>query len=143
MDSQHPTRAPCRATVARPPSVTRTILLVEDDATIRDTVNDLLCDEGYEVIAVADGGAAISTLRHYADDSESLCLVLLDMMLPIANGLEVLHTLSTLGSYVPVVAMSADHDCLGRARTAGAQALLPKPFKLEQLLAITESNCSR
>ena len=119
MDIQHPTRAPCRATVARPPSVTRTILLVEDDATIRDTVNDLLCDEGYEVIAVADGGAAISTLRHYADDSESLCLVLLDMMLPIANGLAVLHTLSTLGSYVPVVAMRRSRHTRPPSRTGG------------------------
>src|SRR5690348_2152790 len=103
-----------------------TILLVEDDQSIRDIVSDVLCDDGYHVITVEDGGAAIVALRGHRPPPAGLCLVLLDMMLPVADGLRVLQELALLGNYVPVVAMSADRDQLVRARAAGAQTTLPK-----------------
>jgi DNA-binding NtrC family response regulator len=55
--------------------------------------------------------------------------------------MQVLKALSELGSFVPVVAMSADHAQLVRAERAGAEATLEKPFDLDRLLAIVERNC--
>jgi DNA-binding response OmpR family regulator len=65
------------------------------------------------------------------------------MMLPGADGLAVLRALSNRGNYVPVVAMSADYHQLARARGAGVDATLPKPFNLDRLLAVVERNYGR
>jgi DNA-binding response OmpR family regulator len=73
--------------------------------------------------------------------TDDLCLVLLDMMLPIADGVAVLRAFSDLGGYVPVVAMSADYNQLARAMDAGAQAAFRKPFDLDRLLAVVRHNC--
>ena len=124
-------------------SVASTILLVEDDDAIRAIVGDVLRDDGYQVIAIDDGGAAITALHQHRPPPEALCLVLLDMMLPSADGVRVLETLAGLGSYVPVVAMSASRDELARAQAAGAQATLTKPFDLDRLIAVVERNCRR
>jgi CheY-like chemotaxis protein len=118
-----------------------TILLVEDDEAIRMVLTEFLRGEGYEVVAVADGGVAISFLRQHEPPPDALCLVILDMMLPVADGVQVMHALAGLGNYVPVVAMSADRDALGAARTAGAETVISKPFDLDQLLAVAERNC--
>ncbi len=62
-------------------------------------------------------------------------------MLPVASGVEVLRTLSELGSCVPVLAMSADRQQLHWAREAGAALTIPKPFDLDRLLAVVQRNC--
>jgi len=119
------------------------LLLVEDDLTIRTVIAELLTDEGYEVIKAEDGQTAITMLRNHHPPPEALCLVILDMMLPKASGIDVLHTLAELGSYVPVVAVSADREQLRRATEAGADDTLWKPFDLDRLLAVVERNCGR
>ena len=120
----------------------QTLLLVEDNPVIRSVVADLLTDEGYEVIEAEDGGAAISVLREHRPPVDGLCLVILDMMLPEASGLDVLRALSELGSYTPVLAMSADYQQLRRAIEAGADDTLRKPFSLDELTQVVERNCS-
>src|SRR5215212_5996823 len=119
----------------------RAILLVEDDPSIRAVVGDLLRYEGYEVFEAADGGAAIAALRDRRPPPDSLGLVILDMMLPVADGVQVLDALAGWGSYVPVLAVSADRGQLRRAAGAGADATLPKPYDLDLLLAVVERNC--
>jgi CheY-like chemotaxis protein len=121
----------------------RAILVVEDDPAIRDMVGEALRDEGYEVVEAPDGGAAITALRERRPTPDALCLMILDMMLPVADGVEVLRALADLGSYVPVLAVSADRGQLRRAAEAGADATLPKPFDLDRLLAVAERNCAR
>lgn len=118
------------------------ILVVEDDPTIRLTISELLRDEGHTVIEASDGANAVAVLRARRPPPATLCLVLLDMMLPIIDGVQVLQVLATLGSYVPVVAMSADHVQLLQAVRAGAEATLGKPFDLDRLLDVVERNCS-
>jgi DNA-binding response OmpR family regulator len=120
-----------------------TLLLVEDDADIRAILVDMLTDEGYTVIEAEDGQAAIRVLREHCSPPDTLCLVILDMMLPKADGVEVLQTLAELGHSVPVVAMSADPQQLRRASEAGADDTLWKPFQIERLLAVVERNCAR
>jgi CheY-like chemotaxis protein len=117
------------------------ILVVEDDAAIREIVCELLRDEGFDVYAAEDGAAAIGALRHHLPPPETLCLVILDMMLPRSNGVQVLDTLAKLGRYVPVLAVSADREQLARAARAGAAATLEKPYDLDRLLSIVERNC--
>lgn len=124
------------------PAPRRSILLVEDDRTIREVVSELLADEGYAVVTAGEGEQAIALLRDHRPPPESLCLVILDMMLPVADGVQVLRALSSLGAYVPVVAMSADTGQLRRASQAGAEDTLAKPFDVDQLLSVVARNCS-
>jgi two-component system response regulator ResD len=123
-------------------SVAPTLLLVEDEPLIRMLLTELFTDEGYIVIEAMDGQVAIQVLREHRPPPEALQLVILDMMMPLADGLDVLQEVADLGSYVPVVAMSADRECLHQASAAGAVETFSKPFDLERLLTVVKRNCS-
>ena len=118
-----------------------TILLVEDDAAVRGLVGDVLRDEGYAVIEIPDGSKAIAALQAHCPPPRSLSLVILDMMLPGADGVSVLGALADLGDYVPVIAMSADRGQLTRAMKAGARSTVAKPFDLDQFLTVVGRTC--
>ena len=119
------------------------VLLVEDEIPIRDLLATLLREEGYEVQEVADGAAAIRVLEDDPDPASHVCVILLDMMLPRVDGVGVLHYLANNAIYLPVVAMSASSEHLHAARAAGAQAVVPKPFDIERLLATVDRACGR
>jgi CheY-like chemotaxis protein len=124
-----------------PPTDSRLVLLVEDEPCLREMVSEFLEFEGYEVIEARDGTQAVQILNERRPPPESLCIVLLDMMMPRLNGMDVLHHLTDLGEYVPVVAMSANRELLAEAAAAGAKATLPKPFDLDRLLRVVARNC--
>ena len=114
---------------------TPTLLLVERRSEHpRRLSADLLKDDGYRVLEAEDGKAAIRILREHCPPPDSLCLVILDMMLPEASGLDVLRELAKLGNYTPVVAMSADYQQLRRATDAGLMTRCRKPFNLDELM---------
>jgi CheY-like chemotaxis protein len=69
----------------------RTVLVVEDEAPIREILTCALSDRGYEVQEARDGLQAIRALDEQHADGDRPCIVLLDMMLPRVNGLEVLR----------------------------------------------------
>jgi CheY-like chemotaxis protein len=117
------------------------VLVVEDDPGIRELVTMALEDEGFQVEEARDGAAAIQAINEPRPLAERLCLILLDMMLPKADGLEVLSHLSAQGCYIPVVAMSANRQKLAAAEQAGAQETLPKPFELDDLLGVVGRCC--
>jgi CheY-like chemotaxis protein len=118
-----------------------TVLIVDDERSIRDFLSLALEQEGYAVVEAADGAQAVQLLEQHQPPSAQLCLVLLDMMLPNGDGVDVLHHLASLGTYVPVVAMSASSAHLNMALAAGAQATLPKPFDLDGLIDTVQRNC--
>ena len=124
-----------------PDTSSRAILVVEDDDLLRSVVVELLKDEGYDIIEAPDGRAAIDALRDHRPPPEALGLVILDMMLPEADGVEVLRALADYGGYVPVVAMSADAEQLRCAARDGADAMLLKPFNVDRLLEVVGRNC--
>ena len=64
--------------------------------------------EGYIVVKAEDGGTAIELLRDHRPPPNPLCLVILDLTLPVADDVQVLRALASHGTSVPVVAMSAD-----------------------------------
>jgi CheY-like chemotaxis protein len=113
----------------------RTIVLVEDDDGIRETMAALLEDEGYKVMQAANGEEGLKALRTTADP----CLVLLDLWMPVMNGWQMLAVLRDDGELarVPVVVISAAGDL---PPPAGAAAFLRKPIRLETLLESVETH---
>ena len=110
----------------------RRILLVEDEDTLVTGLVYALEREGYVVEVERDGAAALARLRTSAPD-----LVLLDVMLPKKNGLEVLAALRREGRHVPVILLTAkgtEGDKL-KGFDLGADDYVTKPFSLAELLA--------
>ena len=107
------------------------ILLVEDERTLTSALRFTLQKEGYRVICAADGGTALRLFR-----SEPIDLVLLDLMLPVLDGIEVCRAIRR-DSSVPVMmvtAKSAEPDkVLGL--DLGADDYLTKPFGMRELVA--------
>src|SRR5438876_6399403 len=107
------------------------ILAVDDDDQIAHIVRDLLRRKGYSVDQVADGPAALAAVRAHAFD-----LVILDLMLPGLDGVEVCRRLHALGG--PPVIMLTARDAVAEkiaGLESGADDYLTKPFVLEELVA--------
>src|SRR2546423_1999093 len=109
----------------------RTILVVEDDATLRETLVDALDVEGFRVVSAADGRAALTTFRAEKPD-----LVLLDLMLPELSGIEVCRIIRA-ESGVPILMLTARDSELDKVvgLELGADDYVTKPFGLRELLA--------
>ncbi len=107
------------------------ILLVDDDRQFCQSVRASLEDNGYLVAVAHDRAQAEHCLRH-----RSFSLILLDLMLPDADGLDLLGELRQK-SMIPLLVTSARHDQGDRmaALELGADGYLPKPFDLRELLA--------
>ncbi len=111
----------------------QTILVVDDEEAIAEAVRARLESEGFRVIAAADGREAIEAHAEHHPD-----LVVLDLMLPGMDGLEVCRKLrELLRQATPVLMLTARDDVSDRIRglDAGADDYLPKPFDLDELLA--------
>lgn len=108
------------------------ILLVEDDARIAGEVERALVAAGYVVETVDNGEDA-----WFAGDTEDFAAVVLDLGLPRLDGLSVLKRWRANGRAVPVIALTARGTWAERVDgiDAGADDYLPKPFRMEELLA--------
>jgi CheY-like chemotaxis protein len=113
----------------------KSIVLIEDDEGIRETMAALLEEEGYHVVQAANGQEGLSRIREVVDP----CLVLLDLWMPVMNGWQMLAALQREPSlqHVPVVVISAAGDS---RPPDGAAAFLRKPIRLETLLESVESH---
>lgn len=109
-----------------------TILVVEDDPSVRDALARALGFEGYEVDTARDGGVALSMMREMAPD-----LVLLDVMMPYVDGIEVCRRIRAKGDRVPILMLTAKAAVGDRVEglDAGADDYVTKPFALDELLA--------
>ena len=122
----------CRAERSRAPSLALVvrILLVEDDATVREAVAAYLTRAGYDVDAVASGDRAVDRFVERPAD-----LVLLDLMLPGMGGLEVCRRLRSMRRDLPVVMVTArgqEHERV-QGLQHGADDYVTKPFSLREL----------
>ena len=111
------------------------VLVVEDDAMIREVLTMTLDEEGYEVRAVTHGREALDVLGGWPAD-----LILLDLMLPILDGWGFLAERQRLGvaEAVPVIVVSAARRAVAVRTGDGVAGVLPKPFTLDELLATVE-----
>jgi DNA-binding response OmpR family regulator len=107
------------------------ILLVDDEPLITDSLSYSLKREGFEVKAVGDGEQALKDLREFSPD-----LVVLDIMLPGINGLEVCRRIRATNS-IPVIMLTARGEEMDRilGLEVGADDYLAKPFSFRELLA--------
>jgi DNA-binding response OmpR family regulator len=109
----------------------RTILVVDDEPTLRETLVDALEADGFRVVAAADGRQALATFRAEQPD-----LVLLDLMLPELSGIEVCRIIRQ-ESGVPIVMLTAKDSELDKVvgLELGADDYVTKPFSLRELSA--------
>ena len=114
----------------------RRVLVVEDDPAIADAVRRRLESEGYAVDAVADGLAAVAAAGRAADLGASFDVVVLDLMLPGIDGLEVCRRIQSREP-VPVLMLTArdEEDDRLTGLAVGADDYLTKPFSPRELVA--------
>src|SRR5215475_4178489 len=108
------------------------VLVVDDDRAVREALERALQLHGYEVALATDGDTALSAVESRTPDA-----LVLDVMMPGYDGLDVTRRLRREGNRVPVLLLTA-RDAVGDrvdGLDAGADDYLPKPFALEELLA--------
>ncbi len=116
----HPDGSPVRA------------LVVDDEVSLGDLLQMALRYEGWDVKTAVDGQSALTLARQFKPD-----VVVLDVMLPDLDGLEVLHRMRADGSDVPVLFLTAKDSVDDRISglTAGGDDYVTKPFSLEEVVA--------
>ncbi len=111
------------------PNKTPCILVIDDNASIRQYIQDTLSDEGYTVILANDGETGLLQLSVYQPD-----LILLDMYMPSVDGWSFLAAFpQTPLPHAPIIAMSSEVDV---KHLPGVKAGLPKPFTIDGLLNV-------
>ena len=111
------------------------ILVVDDDASILDTVTSILASEGFQVMAAGGGEQALAMVTAWHPT-----LVLLDMRMPFMDGWAVARSLHERGSKVPIVVMTAAESAERWASEIGAAGHLAKPFDLDELISCVEEH---
>lgn len=108
------------------------LLLVEDEIRIAEFVIPDLTSAGFHVTHVTDGATGLISILSGEHD-----LVILDVMLPVHNGFEVLTKVREMGNSIPVIFLSARNELPDRLHgfQIGADDYLPKPFFIEELIA--------
>ena len=111
------------------------ILIVDDDEVMQQTLSDVLKKRGYEIFSVGSGTGALSVIKKHVVD-----LVLLDMRLPDVDGLEVLKKIKEADTEILVIMMTAysDVQTAVSAMKSGAYHYINKPFELEELKLLIE-----
>ena len=114
-----------------------TILIVEDDFDVRESLSEALRDEGYAIECAVDGEQALEYLRNGGRPG----LILLDLMMPRMSGSEfrMLQKVDPELRHLPVVLLSADGAMEEKAKALETNGALRKPIDLDQLLKIIES----
>lgn len=117
------------------------VLVVEDEEIIRETIALALAEEGYNVITAEDGSSALKIVNQYSAreelGSKSLDLIVLDLMLPHVNGLDLCRLIRHEGNQIPILILSAKGTETDRVvgLEVGADDYLVKPFGMRELIA--------
>src|SRR6266850_3008064 len=109
--------------------MTKRILLVDDDRSIRESLSKILRAENYEVVLAENGQEAIQ--KHGA---ERIDLLILDLNMPVKNGWDTLAWLVEINPLLPVVIITGRSNQRALAERAGADALMEKPLDVPLLM---------
>lgn len=112
----------------------RTVMVIDDDDAIREALQDVLTDEGYDVIAASDGQEALECLNGERRPSA----ILVDLWMPVMDGWKFLDAMlaDSRFSRIPLVVLTAARD--QRARELCVAEVLTKPVQLHQVLGVLE-----
>lgn len=115
------------------------ILIVEDDADMRESLGELLQYEGYQVAAAANGREALNHLRQ----AEAPCLILLDLMMPVMTGWEFREEQreDPQLAQIPVAVLTGVRNSVEQISTLDAVGYFQKPVDLNALLATVAEFC--
>ena len=108
--------------------IRKRVLVVDDDASIRELLSTALEDDGYEVVPATNGQDALSVVERWRPD-----VIVLDLMMPVMDGWTFAKRLRERHE-IPIVVLSAANDLARHAKTVGARDVVGKPFDLDQLL---------
>jgi len=117
------------------------VLIVEDEDVIRETIALALREEGYDVLVASDGRSAMEIVCSPEEGSGAadpgIDLVVLDLMLPYVNGLDLCRLIRNQGNRVPILMLSAKGSETDRVvgLEVGADDYLTKPFGMRELVA--------
>jgi CheY-like chemotaxis protein len=117
-----------------PPSGSgQTVLVVDDEESVRRVLRSTLEKSGYKVLQAAHGREALAI---YGSNGSSISVVVIDMTMPVMGGLPTMRELVKINPHVRIIAASGIHDNETTAKSIGRQvtAFLAKPFTSEQLL---------
>jgi CheY-like chemotaxis protein len=119
--------------------MTHHVLVVDDDAEIRETMVELLRDRGYQAHGASDGIEALHTLRRH----EHWCLIFLDLMMPNMDGFAMREAqlADPVLAAIPVVVVSATTDVPEVAKSLAAVDYFVKPARLSEVIKIVERHC--
>ncbi|MFI5777638.1 response regulator transcription factor [Nocardia sp. NPDC051570] len=108
------------------------VLVVDDEAAVRDAVIRAMDSEGYQTRAAADGAAALAEIQRWQPE-----VVILDVLMPFLDGLTACRQLRARGDRTPILMLTARDAVADRVDglDAGADDYLVKPFDLDELLA--------
>jgi two-component system, chemotaxis family, chemotaxis protein CheY len=113
----------------------KTVLIVDDSLTVRQQVSLTLKDAGYNILEACNGREGVELVR----SGVPIAMVICDVNMPVANGIEFLETLKgdAPAPPVPVVMLTTDGspELIGRAKRAGAKGWIVKPFQSDLLLS--------
>ena len=107
------------------------ILIAEDDEIILKTIEHKLVKEGYQVMLTRNGKDAIETIKNTDVD-----LIITDIMMPFASGIEILSAVQATGKKIPVIMLSSlgQEDVVLNAFALGASDFIVKPFSPNELI---------
>jgi CheY-like chemotaxis protein len=114
------------------------VMVVEDDFAIRETLRELLEDQGFVVTGAANGREALARLAEHEPR-----LILLDLMMPVMDGLEFrsAQRRDARWARIPVVVISADQGLAQKASHMEVEGYLAKPFELNELMQTVRRYC--
>jgi CheY-like chemotaxis protein len=120
-----------------------TILIIDDDQSLRDSLRRTLRREGYTVLEAAEGGEGLKVLKSHPVD-----VVLVDLFMPGKEGLETIGELRRSHPGIKIIAMSGGGekghmDVLKAAKLMGARRTLAKPFSREDLIEALDDLLAR
>ena len=108
------------------------ILVIDDEADVRELLSSLLTGQGYEVVSAPDGKAAMKL-----SEGQNIALIITDVFMPEKDGLEVIRHFRRAAPKLPIIVMSGRPDLanvFSIAQRFGAQRQLMKPFECQEVV---------